>query len=164
MKKDKRITHGLTDTRLHTIWLKMRQRCYNKNHTAYKNYGGRGIKICPLWYDLPNGFINFYTWAMHNGYGDELTLDRIDNNGNYTPTNCRWATLPEQHNNTRASRYVTYDGRSMTTAEWARTLNVNYSNFWQSIKIRKFNLAKLLADREDLFNKYENFKNRESKK
>lgn len=96
-------SHGLSNTRLYTIWQGMKQRCYYPKHKDYHNYGGRGIKICKAWL---NDFVNFYNWAVDNGYREDLTIDRIDVDGDYTPNNCRWATWREQRLNQRPRKRV----------------------------------------------------------
>ena len=110
-------THGMSDTRIYGIWTDMKQRCLNKNSVAYKWYGGCGVTICDEW---KNDFMNFYNWAINNGYKEDLTLDRIDSKGNYEPENCRWADSYTQLNNTSRNHYVTIDGETRTISQWAR--------------------------------------------
>lgn len=114
-KIDKATTHGQSKTRLYGIWCKMLSRCTNKKLWNYKNYGGRGITICTEW----QSFEPFYKWAMANGYRDDLTLDRKDNDGDYCPENCRWVTQKEQQNNKRSNRLLTYNGETRTLTKWS---------------------------------------------
>lgn len=93
----------------------MKARCYNKNNGDYPNYGGRGIKICEEWQD----YEAFQSWANENGYGDGLTIDRINVSGDYSPDNCRWITQREQTRNTRLTVYLTAFGETKPLVEWA---------------------------------------------
>lgn len=104
-------------------WKNMRNRCNNKNADRYERYGGRGISICEEWNDFPT----FAKWADENGFVKGLSLDRIDNNGNYEPGNCKWATPKEQANNTRQNRVVKYGNGTFTVSELAQLLNVSYT-------------------------------------
>lgn len=122
-------THGLTGgrshaNRLYSIWRNMKQRCYNPKAAKYNNYGGRGIAVCEEWI---NSYVSFHEWAMANGYSDNLTLDRIENNGNYEPLNCRWSTNQEQSNNTRFNRLLTYNEETKTLAQWADEIGLNFT-------------------------------------
>lgn len=114
-------THNLSKTKLCSIWRSMKGRCLNPKDQAYKNYGGRGVTICEEW---SNNFVAFYNWAINNGYSEELSIDRIDNNGNYEPSNCRWATRKVQANNKRDNHYLIYNGKSQTISQWANELNI----------------------------------------
>ena len=109
----------------------MKQRCYNKNAPNYDNYGGRGIKICDEW--LRNSK-NFYIWAEHNGYRDDLSIDRIDVNGDYSPSNCRWATPKQQSNNRRNNIKVNLLNKTMTISEWAEYFNLDYKECKKILK------------------------------
>lgn len=120
-------SYNVSNTRLYNIWRLMISRCYNIKNRSYYRYGGRGIKICDEWL---NNFINFYNWALNNGYNESLSIDRIDNNGNYLPQNCRWATAKEQANNTRnckGRRFLTLNGETKSVRDWSKDLNINYS-------------------------------------
>lgn len=121
------IPHNLRNTRIHRIWYVMKYRCDNKNYTSYKDYGGRGIKVCNEWKNFKNGFINFHDWAMENGYKEDLSIDRINVNGNYEPSNCRWATDKQQGRNKRSRRDITYKGETKCVSEWAEITGINYS-------------------------------------
>lgn len=99
------IRHGLSKTRLYKIYTGMIQRCYNKKNPKYSFYGERGIDICNEWLNKENGFINFYTWSINNGYNDTLCIDRINNEKGYYPNNCRWVSMKEQCNNRRERYY-----------------------------------------------------------
>lgn len=115
--------HGGKGTRLYDIWCGMKSRCYNKNDSHYYRWGGRGIIICSAWL---LDFSNFRDWAYKNGYAENLTIDRINNNGNYEPSNCRWITSAEQNNNQRTNRMITYKGKTQNMKQWSKELNINY--------------------------------------
>lgn len=116
--------NGLSNTRLRYIYDNMKSRCYNQNNKEYKYYGARNIKICSEWLDKENGFENFYNWAMSNGYSEDLSIDRIDVNGNYEPSNCRWATFQEQISNRTNTIKFEYNGITKTLTEWAREYKI----------------------------------------
>ena len=119
-------THGLAKTRINNIYHNMKNRCYNPNNRTYSNYGGRGVIICGEWLDKDNGFINFYNWAMENGYQDNLTIDRINVNGNYEPDNCRWIPMQEQFYNKTDNVYYELNGFKKCLAEWCKEYNMPY--------------------------------------
>lgn len=108
----------------------MKQRCYDTKHTYYLHYGGRGIKVCDEWKD---DFMCFYTWAINNGYNDTLTLDRVDNDGDYEPNNCQWSTMRKQSNNRRSNVYITYNKTTHTMAEWARIKGMSRNVLWDRL-------------------------------
>lgn len=111
--------------RLLQIHKNMKSRCYNKNNPQYKDYGGRGIYICDEWRGH-GGFANFYDWAIHNGYDESLSIDRIDNDDGYFPDNCRWADMVTQANNRRSCVYHEFNGESHTFSEWAKIVGIDH--------------------------------------
>lgn len=123
--------HGLEHTRLYGIWADMIYRCHNPENPNYKRYGARGISVCEEW---RNDVKIFYDWAIRNGYSDDLTIDRIDNNGNYCPENCRWATKVEQASNRRSNILITRNGETKTMKQWAISEGIPYQVVWQRIK------------------------------
>lgn len=106
--------------RLRKIWGSMHERCERKKHTYYQHYGGRGIYVCEEWRE----YMPFAKWAFMNGYKDNLTIDRIDNDGCYSPDNCRWVTYKEQANNKRTNRIVEYNGEKYTVTQLAKKANI----------------------------------------
>lgn len=124
-----RTTHGKKDTRIYYIWSAMKQRCLNPNSRNYSNYGGRGITVCEDW---KYSFENFYNWSLGNGYNDNLSIDRIDNNLGYCPENCRWTDGHTQANNTRHNKMLTHNGKTRTMSEWSKETGIKY----QKIKDR----------------------------
>lgn len=114
--------HGMRYSKLYNTWLNIKNRCYNKNNPHYKNYGERGIVMCKEWSD---DFVNFYNWAKESGYQDILTIDRIDNNYNYEPSNCRWVNRKTQNRNKRSNHFITYNGLTLCLTEWAEKIGVN---------------------------------------
>lgn len=113
--------HNMSQSRLHKTWSGMKSRCYYENDISYKLYGGRGIRVCDEWKD---DFIAFRDWALSHGYRENLTIDRIDTNGNYEPRNCRWATVKEQANNRRSSHFLTMNGETKTIQQWSDELGI----------------------------------------
>lgn len=116
-------THRMSKEKIFQIWSDMKQRCFNSKVKAYKNYGGRGITVCDDWL---NDFQSFYDWAMANGYKKGLTIERVDVNGNYEPSNCKWITKTEQNFNKTNSVFLTYKGVTKTLAEWSRETGIAY--------------------------------------
>lgn len=114
-------THGGSRTRLYHIWTNMKERCYWSANPAYKNYGARGIQMCPEWKD---DFKSFHDWAVSNGYGKSLTIERRNVDLGYSPDNCCWIPRVNQAKNRTMNRYVTIDGETMCLAEAARLYGV----------------------------------------
>lgn len=125
--------HGCHGSRLYSIWRAMISRCTYKGDTNYKYYGARGITVCSEW---RSGFEPFCDWALLHGYSEDLSIDRIDPNGNYEPMNCRWATKLEQANNKRTSKFVTVNGETHTVSQWCSILGVYKTAIYNAEKRR----------------------------
>lgn len=119
--------HGLSRDKIYQTYYHMKNRCYNRDSQAYSNYGGRGIKVCDEWL---NDFKSFYDWATSNGYQDNLTIDRIDVNGNYEPNNCRWVDMKTQSNNKRTTAYYIINNKKHSLSEWCDIYNIKYYTVW----------------------------------
>lgn len=135
-------THGGGGTRLYRIWKDMLARCYKESHHGYKDYGGKGVYVCDEW---KNDFVSFRDWSLNNGYSDELSIDRINSDKEYSPTNCRWATLIEQANNTSRNLRFTINGRTETLANWCRIYNVPYARVHSRVYAQKWDIVKALT-------------------
>lgn len=124
MITESKITHNLSKIRIYRIYHEMIARCFDKKKAAFKDYGKRGITVCEEW---RNDFKVFYNWAMANGYKEDLTIDRIDVNGNYEPDNCRWVSKKVQARNTRQNHLITYKGKTHCISEWAEIYGIKPS-------------------------------------
>ena len=123
----KRTKHGGVGTPLYAVWAGIKARVGNPNAANYERYGGRGIRICPEW---KNDFQSFQKWSMENGYKKGLSIDRIDNNGDYCPENCRWVDGKTQMRNRCVSKIASYHGLEKTIAEWAEISGLPYNTVW----------------------------------
>lgn len=120
-RKETHTIHGRSDSKLYQAWADMKTRCQNPGNTFYARYGGRGIIVCDEWQE----FEPFMEWAVTNGYDEALTIERIDNDGNYEPENCKWITQSEQCQNRRSCRYITYKGITKNLTQWAKETGIN---------------------------------------
>lgn len=141
-------THGKSHSKLYDKFISMKRRCYDAKRKDYQYYGARGIQVCDEWL---NDFQAFYDWAINNGYRDGLTIDRINNDGNYEPSNCRWATMEQQNNNTRLTKHIKYSNYNYSISQWGRILNIDSSTISKRLK-DNWDIEKLLTKRTD--NKY----------
>lgn len=123
--------HGDNNTRLHTIWTGMRQRCRSENSADSQYYFKKGIRVYDEW---DKDYLSFKNWSLSNGYSDELTIDRIDVNGDYSPENCRWVDMKAQANNRSNSKYITYLGETHTIQEWSEIKNIKYSTLYMRFR------------------------------
>lgn len=120
-KNRRKFPQDTVKSRIYTIWNGIKCRCYTKSSGEYSRYGAKGITMCDEW---RNDFMAFYNWAIAHGYNESLTIDRIDCNGNYEPSNCKWATMKEQMQNKRNNVVLELNGESHTISEWSRITGI----------------------------------------
>jgi hypothetical protein len=137
------MTHGhakrLSRTKTYSCWAHIIQRCKNENDSAYKNYGGRGIKVCERWYKFENFLTDMGEQPPRH------SIERIDNNGNYSPENCKWATYKEQHNNKRVNHWIEFNNQRKTLRQWADKLGINKSTLSKRINRSNWPIEKALS-------------------
>lgn len=133
--------HGESRSRIYGIWNTMKSRCNNPNSRKFYRYGKREITVCEEW----QKFEPFYEWAVANGYSDDLSIDRIDNDGNYCPENCRWATRREQMNNTSKTIYLSYNGETHPLSEWSEITGIPRVALWKRIRQRGWSVERALT-------------------
>ena len=139
-------------TKLYSSWIDMKRRCYNPKIESYKYYGGRGIKVYKPW---RRSYIWFKRWALKNGYKEGLTIDRIDNDGNYEPDNCKWSTAKEQARNRRSNKLITYKGETHCLTEWAEILGINENTFYSRLNGHGWSIEKTFTEKVKRRNKHE---------
>ena len=128
--------------KLRPVWRGMKARCYNPKSPKYKHYGERGITVCEEW---RNSYQVFFEWAMANGYAEGLTLDRIDVNGNYEPSNCRWVTKAVQNRNRRNNRLLTYNGVTKSICEWSKITGRSHTVLYNRVAYHKWDAESALT-------------------
>ena len=139
-------------TRLNRAYRNMKARCYNPNVKSYSDYGAKGVTVCKEWLNSEMiktnhgtqslGWLSFKEWAIKNGYNDNLTIDRIDNNKGYSPENCRWVDRKVQANNRNFCRYITYKGKTQNLKQWCCELGLNYKTIHRRIKSLHWTIEK----------------------
>lgn len=135
------------DEKLYGVWLGIKHRCNIPTATGYANYGGRGIKVCKEW---DESYEVFKEWAISNGYTNGLTIDRIDTNGNYEPSNCRWVDKICQANNTRRNVCIEWNGEKCTISQWSRKLGIPEKKLWSRLRLHNMSADKAFATNENL--------------
>ena len=138
-----RSTHGMSGSRLYQEWVNIKARCYNKNSKAYKRYGARGIGMCQDWFD---SFDVFAEWALSNGYSDNLTIERIDNDKGYMPDNCKWISKGDQANNRGSNISISYNGETHNLSEWCHIYDKDYRLVYNRIHKNKWDFERAMFE------------------
>lgn len=130
--QERNTSHGMSRTKFYEMYRGMLKRCHDPNAINYPDYGGRGIEVCEEW---KADFKKFYEWAISSGWEEGLTIDRIDVNGHYSPSNCRWATVKDQNRNKRTSKMLTFEGETKTAVEWAELMGIPPKTLYERLRI-----------------------------
>lgn len=146
-KNSENCTHKMSKTRLYQEWAGIKARCVYKNSVNNSDYGGRGIKMCKEWAD---SFVAFRDWALQNGYRDDLTIERIDVNGEYCPENCKWIPKSEQSSNRRSCIIITYNGKTQNLNDWCKELKLDYKRTNNRIKKLGWSFEKAISEPVDI--------------
>lgn len=134
------LKHGMSKTPIYNVWCTMKARCSNPNHIGFHNYGGRSIKVCDRWLKFDN-----FNNDMKNGYRKGLTLDRVDNKKGYSKNNCRWATHIEQQNNRSNNHLITYNGKTQTLSQWARSIGLKPGVLYLRVVRRGWDISRAIT-------------------
>lgn len=129
------------ERKLRLAYKNMMSRCYNEKNASYRHYGGRGIEVCEEWCNSRDAFI---TWAVANGHAENLSLDRINNDAGYYPSNCRWTTLTQQLNNQRRNHIISFNGVALTLSEWAQKIGIRADTLLRRLTVYRMPLDKAL--------------------
>lgn len=135
-------THKKSKTKLYRVYLHIKERCSNPSSKSYSDYGGRGISVCDEWLD---SYEKFMDWSYENGYKDGLQIDRMDNDGNYEPSNCRWTDRVTQANNRRNNNFIEFNGEKRTLSEWEKETGIGQSTIWARIYKLNWSIEKALT-------------------
>lgn len=135
------MTHGMSKSKLFTIWWAMICRCENENNKSYPNYGGRGICVCDEWHDSSA----FFEWALNNGYSDGLSIERIDVDEGYSPDNCKWITREKQAHNKRNNFMVDFEGEQKRLVQLCEEYGIDYSTVYQRVRKLGWDTKKALT-------------------
>lgn len=127
---NEKVKYNIKNDRIKSIYSDIKRRCYDESRKAFHRYGGRGIKMCDEWLKNP---ASFEKWSLENEYSDDLSIDRIDNDGDYEPSNCRWVDVYVQANNRSDNNVIEYQGDSLTVSQWARKIGVDKSTIYNRI-------------------------------
>ena len=140
--KIKRVEDCVTKEKLYHVYYGMKSRCYNSNSAKYQYYGGKGIKVCDEWLE---SYVNFKLWSIENGYEEGLTLDRLDGDDDYKPSNCRWVSMTVQNRNKDSNNYYTYDGKTLLLSDWSKLTGIKEPTLYSRLNSLNWDFEKAIT-------------------